>query len=121
MSNLTRGEILGAAKGRLLPHIERYGIDDRAVTLMAFYEGLWDCAPNWTPITEVTNYPTEESMNGLDENLVRYALQDLLSELDYDLKKSIDEPEDDQGQNWDSATDLFMYHYNRRARGGNDG
>lgn len=59
MTTLTRGEILGAAKVRLTAHVERYGIDDRAITIMAFYEELWDCAPNWVPITEATNYPEE--------------------------------------------------------------
>jgi hypothetical protein len=58
---LTRGEVLGAAKARLTSHVQRHGIDDRAITLMAFYEELWDLAPGWEPITEATNYPLEEA------------------------------------------------------------
>lgn len=116
MSTLTRGEILGAAKGRLIPHVERYGIDNRALALMAFYEGLWDCAPNWQPITEVTNYPMEEDVVNLDDDLVKVALQGLLSELDYDLKKSLDEPEDDLGHTWDNVAELFTYYYDKSAR-----
>jgi hypothetical protein len=61
VTELTRGEILGAAKVRLTSHVERYGIDNRAVTIMAFYEALWDAAPGWVPIIEATNYPMEEA------------------------------------------------------------
>lgn len=106
MTTLTRGEILGAARSRLIPHVERYGIDDRAVTIMAFYEELWDCAPGWQPITEATRYPMEEDMTASVD--MKAALQEFVASLDYDLFKAIDDPEEEDSEGWDEVTNRFM-------------
>lgn len=44
----------------------------------------------------------------IDEKVFRSALRNLIGELDYDLMKNIDDPEDEFGRNWDDVTLLFL-------------
>lgn len=44
----------------------------------------------------------------IDPAVLQAALRDLVGYLDYDLMKSIDDPEDDGGDDWSDYTALFQ-------------
>lgn len=46
-----------------------------------------------------------------DRESTKFAVQRLVNELDYDLWKSIDSPEDPDELTWDDLIDIFIYAY----------
>ena len=44
----------------------------------------------------------------IDEKVLQSALRNLVGELDYDLMKAIDDPEDEFSRDWNDITLLFL-------------
>lgn len=45
----------------------------------------------------------------IDERVLQSAIRNLVGELDYDLMKAIDDPEDEFSRNWNDITVLFLH------------
>jgi hypothetical protein len=46
----------------------------------------------------------------MNREFVQAALRGLIGMLDYDLMKSIDDPEEDDGTTWEDVTSMFFGH-----------